>query len=62
MEKKLLSFYDVRTKKKFDSKDWVHKVRSGKNFAVAVNPKSKGECWRIIGADLIGKISKTKKK
>jgi hypothetical protein len=52
---KMLSFYDVRTKQKFNSDKYVLKTKSGKNFAIAVNPKSKGECWRIVGADVMGK-------
>lgn len=65
MAKEELSFYDVRNKAKFKSKDWNVKVRGGRHFAVAVNPKTKGECWRILSAEQAGvkpKVTKSKAK
>lgn len=45
----ILKFYDVRTKKAFKSGTYKVVKKKGRKFAVAVNPKSKGECWRIMG-------------
>jgi len=49
MANKLLKFYDVRTKKSFTSSDYKT-VKKGKVLmAVAKNPKTGKECWRILG-------------
>ncbi len=44
-----LSFYDVKSKKKFVPDTFEVKVRSGRRFGVAVNPKTGVECWRVLG-------------
>lgn len=50
--KKKLSFYDLKEKKVFETTNYkvVNKDVKGinKKFAVAINPKSKNECWRVI--------------
>ena len=61
IKKQVLNFYDVKTKKKFNTSDWTHKTRGGRHFAVTVNPKSKVECWRTIGAAVLGTKKPTKK-
>lgn len=43
------SFYDVKTKKKFVPDEYTVKVRNNRRFAVAKNPKSGVECWRVLG-------------
>lgn len=43
------SFYDVKTKKKFVPKEYRIEVRNKRRFAVAKNPKSGVECWRVLG-------------
>lgn len=47
--KEKLSFYDVKSKKKFVPKDFVVKIRNNRRFAVAKNPKTGVECWRVLG-------------
>lgn len=44
-----LKFYDLVTKKKFVPKEYTVKVRNGRRFGVAKNPKSGTECWRVLG-------------
>ena len=46
-----LSFYDVKTKQKFVPSEFTVKVKSGRRFGVAVNPKSGTECWRVLGKE-----------
>ena len=47
-----LSFYDLKAKKKFMSNNYkvVAKKVNGKarRFAVAINPKTKVQCWRAL--------------
>ena len=43
------SFYDVKSKKKFVPDSYVVKVRNNRRFAVAKNPKTGVECWRVLG-------------
>ena len=62
VKKVVLSFYDVKTKKKFKTDKWVHKKVGKRNFAVAINPKSKVACWRTIGAAVLGTKPKAKAK
>lgn len=58
---KMLNFYDVKSKKKFNSDKWELKNRGGRYFAVTKNPKTGTECWRTVGADITGKKPKGKK-
>ena len=43
-----LSFFDVKGKEKFTSKEYRVEVRNGRRFAVAKAP-SGIEAWRILG-------------
>lgn len=43
------SFYDVKSKSKFVPKEYDVKVRNKRRFAVAKNPKTGVECWRVLG-------------
>jgi len=46
-DKPIRKFYDVRTKTKFSTKDYVYRTKGKTEFAVA---KHNGkECWVIIG-------------
>ncbi len=56
MEK--LSFYDVKTKSKFDSTEYTVKEKSGKFFAVTKSPKGTHECWRVLGKDQAAALKK----
>ncbi|MCB9771230.1 MAG: hypothetical protein H6754_01575 [Candidatus Omnitrophica bacterium] len=56
MEK--LSFYDVKTKSKFDADDYKVVEKSGRFFAVTKSPKGTHECWRVLGKDQAAKLKK----
>jgi len=47
--KEKLKFYDVKSKKKFVPKSYTVKIRNGRRFGVAKNPKTGVECWRVLG-------------
>ena len=47
MEK--LSFYDVKSKKKFTTDDYRIVTKKGRRFAVAKSKSGPHECWRILG-------------
>lgn len=49
LNKEKLSFYDVKSKSKFVPLDYVVKVRNNRRFAVANNPKTGVDCWRVLG-------------
>ncbi len=53
-----LSFYDVKTKAKFNSSDYVVKERSGRFFAVTKSPEGTHECWRVLSKDQAAKAKK----
>jgi hypothetical protein len=56
MEK--LSFYDVKTKGKFETTEYKVQEKSGRFFAVAKSPKGTHECWRVLGKDQAAKLKK----
>ena len=56
MEK--LSFYDVKTKGKFETTEYSVKEKSGRFFAVAKSPKGTHECWRVLSKDQAAKLKK----
>jgi len=43
-----LSFYDVKSKSKFDSDDYEVRVKNGRYFAVTKSPTGTHECWRVL--------------
>ena len=53
-----LSFYDVKTKGKFNCSDYQVKEKSGRFFAVAKSPKGTHECWRVLSKDQAAKAKK----
>ena len=53
-----LSFYDVKTKSKFNSDDYKVKEKSGRFFAVTKSPKGTHECWRVLSKDQAAKMKK----
>ena len=57
---KELSFYDVKTKSKFNSADYQVREKSGRFFAVTKSPKGTHECWRVLSKDQ-AQASKAKK-
>ena len=56
MEK--LSFYDVKTKAKFDSDNYQVKEKGGRFFAVTKSLKGPHECWRVLSKDQAAKLKK----
>jgi len=53
-----LSFYDVKTKSKFNSKDYEVREKGGRFFAVTKSPAGTHECWRVLGKDQAAKLKK----
>lgn len=53
-----LSFYDVKSKKKFDSTDYLVQEKGGRFFAVVKSPVGTHECWRVLGKDQAAKLKK----
>lgn len=47
---KKLSFYDVKTKKKFTTERYSVRKKGGRSFAVAKSPSGTHECWRVLSA------------
>tara|TARA_B100001287_G_C22551166_1_gene466917 strand:+ start:351 stop:515 length:165 start_codon:yes stop_codon:yes gene_type:complete len=43
-----LSFYDVKTRSKFNSSDFDVREKSGRYYAVCKSPEGTHECWRIL--------------
>ena len=56
MAKPKLSFYDVKTKAKFESDDYRVVEKAGRHFAVTKSPKGAHECWRVLGKDQAAKL------
>ncbi len=56
MAKPKVSFYDVKTKKKFETDSYSIKEKSGRFFAVAKSPAGTHECWRVVSADQAKKL------
>ncbi len=53
-----LSFYDVKSKKKFDSTDYRVQEKGGRFFAVVKSLVGTHECWRVLGKDQAAKLKK----
>ena len=49
--KETLSFYDVKSKKKFDSDDYRIEEKKGRYFAVTKSQSGPHECWRVVGKE-----------
>lgn len=48
MAKPKISFYDVKTKAKFETDDYRVVEKGGRHFAVTKSPKGTHECWRVL--------------
>ena len=46
-----LSFYDVKTKKKFTTSDYRIEDKAGRKFAVTKSQEGSHECWRVVSKD-----------
>ena len=53
-----LSFYDVKSKKKFNSSEYDVREKSGRFFAVAKSQSGSHECWRVLSKDQAAKLKK----
>ena len=56
MAKEKLSFYDVKSKKKFLSDKYRIVNKKGRHFAVTKSKSGPHECWRIISKDAAKKL------
>ncbi len=56
MAKQKISFYDVKTKKKFETDSYRIVDKSGRFFAVAKSPAGTHECWRVVSKDDAAKM------
>lgn len=53
---KKISFYDVKTKSKFETDSYKVVEKGGRFFAVTKSPKGTHECWRVLGKDEAAKM------
>lgn len=53
-----LSFYDVKTKSKFNTAEYTVREKGGRFFAVTKSPKGVHECWRVLSKDQAAKLKK----
>jgi len=53
-----LSFYDVKSKKKFNSAEYDVREKSGRFFAVTKSQSGSHECWRVLSKDQAAKLKK----
>lgn len=56
MAKPKLSFYDVKSKSKFETENYEVREKSGKSFAVCKSPSGAYECWRVLSKDQAAKL------
>ncbi len=53
-----LSFYDVKSKKKFIATEYDVRQKAGRFFAVTKSKCGPHECWRVLGKDQAAKLKK----
>ena len=53
-----LSFYEVKSKSKFNTANYEVREKSGRFYAVAKSPKGTHECWRVLSKDQATKLKK----
>ena len=53
-----LSFYDVKSKQKFNSSEYEVREKSGRFFAVTKSQSGSHECWRVLSKDQASKLKK----
>ncbi len=53
-----LSFYDVKSKQKFNSAEYEVREKSGRFFAVTKSQSGTHECWRVLSKDQAAKLKK----
>jgi hypothetical protein len=55
MGKEKTSFYDVKSKEKFETDDYRIVEKKGRNFAVTKSPTGDYECWRVVNKEFAKK-------
>ena len=55
MAKEKLSFYDVKSKKKFEATEYRIEEKKGRFFAVTKSNSGPHECWRVVSKDFAKK-------
>jgi hypothetical protein len=53
-----LSFYDVKSKQKFNASEYEVREKSGHFFAVTKSLAGSHECWRVLSKDQAAKLKK----
>ena len=54
-----LSFYDVKSKAKFNATDYEIREKGGRCFAVTKAPEpGTHECWRVLGKEQAARLRK----
>ena len=53
-----LSFYDVKSKSKFNTSEYDVREKGGRYFAVAKSQTGSHECWRVLSKDQAQKMKK----
>jgi len=56
MAKEKLSFYDVKSKSKFETDTYDVREKSGRYFAVAKSQSGPHECWRVLSKDQASRL------
>ena len=51
-----LSFYDVKSKKKFETDEFEVRKKGDRFFAVAKSEAGPHECWRVLGKEQAAKF------
>lgn len=46
-----LSFYDVKSKSKFESNEYHIETRNNRYFAVSKSPNGPHNCWRVLSKE-----------
>ena len=49
--KETLSFYDVKSKSKFEANEYGIREKSNRYFAVTKSPNGSHECWRVLSKE-----------
>ena len=55
MDKEELEFFDVKSKKKFKTKNYKIVDKGGRMFGVTKSPSGTYECWRVVSKDFAEK-------
>lgn len=58
MAKEKLSFYDVKSKSKFETDNYEVREKNGRFFAVTKSKSGPHECWRVLSKDQAQKLKK----